>query len=211
MKKALLSLVLALALIAMFAVPAFAASSFNLGTPWGFANDAGQFGHWWGDGTESGGNPRPLNGLTPAMLQNMTRIEVEAPELDDGQTINIVVGGPSGPAGNPWWQELGAMTYANGVHTYTFNADQRSWFAENDGSLGGNIFIGGAWWPAWDTLGVTRVTLFYNAPGGGGGSSGGGDKENAAGGGDATMIALALIALALAGGAAFFVSKKIKA
>jgi LPXTG-motif cell wall-anchored protein len=207
MKKALLSLTLAVALIAMIAAPAFAASTFNLGEPWGFANDAGQYGHWWGDGTtDSADNERPKNGLTTAMLQNMIRIEVEAPELADGQTINIVVGGPSGPAGNPWWQELGEMAYADGVHTYTFSAAQRAWFEDNDGDVGGNIFIGGAWWPAYDTLGITKATLFYTASGGGGGGS-----NNAGKTGDATMIALALIALTLAAGGAFLAARKIKA
>jgi hypothetical protein len=208
MKKALLSLVLALALIAMFAAPALAASTLNITTPSMYTDD----GNWanWRIGE---------TGITLDMMKNVIRVEIEMENFEDWTEANHDWGrrgiGAVVATPNNAWQDVpsSAITYAGGKYSIDLSSF-RSSFAEitgeEDAAFG--FYVGDDWWGvSFRDMGATRVTLVYEGAGGGGSSGGGGDKENAAGGGDATMIALALIALALAGGAAFFVSRKIKA
>ena len=189
-----MAIVIVLVLASMLTIPAMAAErAFNLGDP--FTKENAAFGIWYVDGDEKG-DPK---GLTAAMLQNTVRVEIEMPELEDGQELLIIFNAP-GVGG--WWMEGPYASYDDGVYTFRLGGGNMAKYfdQETDDGAGGSIWIGGSWWGIpWEDLGVTKATLFYTSDGGG-----------AVVTGVTSLIALALGAFTFSSGAAFVVIRKIK-
>jgi LPXTG-motif cell wall-anchored protein len=188
MKKALLSLALAVALVAMIAAPAFA---LDLPLNGHAMQQGGQFPEWVTVGTDQ----NETRGIPVDVFAASRGIRLHVAEEPEGLEM-IAFGGGNGWT---WTQAAVKGTFADGVLTIRW-ADNNVNAATLHGEEGVKILIG-TWGVQWADQGVTKVELISG--GGGPGASG---KT-----GDATMIALALVALTLAAGAAFFVGRKIKA
>jgi hypothetical protein len=205
MKKALLSLSLAVLLIAAFALPAFAAT-YTYHEDWG------------------GGRLTIVTDLKEAGVAfsikdikiNGASVAFDASELiwENGE-LNFVNGWADGANGWPAIRDgLGVVGSFDSLSvTLTIGTDEGTGFtAFIAGTLNSDWIEGTDQAVKFDAGNEFTVTIGTVAGGGGGGgSAGGGDKENAAGGGDATMITLALLALGLGGLGAFVLRRKIAA
>jgi LPXTG-motif cell wall-anchored protein len=189
MKKALLSLALAVALVAMIAAPAFA--NVTLPVNGHSMQQGGQMPEWITVGTDD-----KTDGIDPAVFATSTGIRLTMAEEPEGLQL-IFLGGGNGWS---WTQSDANYTFADGALTIRW-ADNGLNAATLHGDDDGLKILIGTWGVQWADQGVTAVTLLARS-----GSPGASGKT-----GDTTMIALALVALTLAAGAAFFVGRKIKA
>jgi hypothetical protein len=195
MKKALLSLALAVVMIAMFAAPAIAANidlPINNFTAIGGARDAQK--GWATVGAEDQGTST----LTIADVSRATSLVLEVPSKPEGGIQLVVFGHFNGWSWGGGQYDLSADdVYSDGKLIFNFARLGISIPNNEDDAV--KILVC-YYDDSWDDLGVTKAYLTTSGGGGGGPRPG-----------DTTMIALAVIALALAAGATFFVVRKIKA
>ncbi|MDR0292976.1 MAG: LPXTG cell wall anchor domain-containing protein [Oscillospiraceae bacterium] len=190
MKKAFLSLAVALVLIAMLALPVLAANiSLPADTP--VSNGDTQQG-WATEGFEDEGAEKNIDA---ADLYKATAIVLEVSKEPIGADIHLILQTPAG-----WWQDNNmsvADVYADGK--ITFDLSKMKDWKWDAADIRAKVLI--AYYDS--NIADLGITKAYAVVGGGGGGS--------AKTGDGTMIALALVALALAGGATVFIARKVKA
>ena len=189
--KALLTLSVAIVLIAMFALPAFAAN-INLTLPPDWVNNDNQKG-WRSNGTDD-----QETDLTIEQMQSAKYLVLEVSKEPEGIGLQFTV-----QCDPNWsWDQTDlqvADLYKDGK--ITIELSKIPGWKNIAGATKGKFLV--AYYDGgWDALGVTKAYLTDSLGGGGGGSA----KT-----GDSAMIALAFGALALAGCAAVFVARKVKA
>jgi len=194
--KKILCIALVLILASVLTIPAMAAErAFNLGEPYVLEN-GGVVGMWYVDGSDRGA-PR---GLTPEIMQNCIRIELEMDELEDRSMV-ISFSAPGSPS--PWWEGGPEATYEDGKYVFRLGGGNMAVFFDQttDEGEGGSIWICDAWWGLqWADHGITKATLIYTSAGGGA----------AAATGVTSFIALAIGAFLVSGSGAVAVLRKIK-
>ncbi|MDR0325861.1 MAG: hypothetical protein LBI19_07205 [Oscillospiraceae bacterium] len=200
-RKAILTLALAVVLIAVFATPAFAATT-NLAWPPPLKGGAAD--NQWGWNSIMDNEPEST--FDADAFVNARYLVIEVSNTPEEGDLDFVWQG----SGNGWgwaqqrfafedvWQD-GKIVFDL---TKASNADK----IKDTGGDGGAVKFFAAYWEGggWADLGVTKAYLTSSLGGGGGGGG-------AARTGDATLITLAVIALALAAGASVFVVRKLKA
>jgi LPXTG-motif cell wall-anchored protein len=217
MKKALLSLALAVALVAMFAAPAFAATTVTLKTEdLGIGDDRLSLYGTVPDGEGDSGEWAPTNRtftVTELFTIVDTWVIVFKADASDMNLATIV------QSDQGWW--LGQSDAFFTIDGATVTIDVAGWRADNaDIFAGASTAVLGKFTLAnWDgPIALSDVESSYvitsvsegTPPPPPGSSGGDGDKESAKTG-DTAMIALAIAALTLAAGATIFIARKIKA
>jgi LPXTG-motif cell wall-anchored protein len=223
MKKALLSLALAAALVAMFAAPAFAArADLVLGLDIDDTSEGDRL-SWRSisDPEDWSGEGNLDRSFTTAEMAQMDSWVIEFNnDVSDLNLAFVYAGNGCG-----WWNGANEVMSVSGavvtIDLAALRANDSNFVKIGDDPLGKLIIA--IWDSGFPDAGGVKASWVTgaNIPGGGNGgegtpppppgSSGGdGDKESAKTG-DTAMIALAIAALTLAAGATVFVVRKIKA
>ncbi|MDR0325859.1 MAG: hypothetical protein LBI19_07195 [Oscillospiraceae bacterium] len=190
MKRAFLALAMAVVLVTVLAIPAFAAT-YDLGP----FNAPGGHSYWFSDGTDN-----TSTGLTADILKNATEIQIEFTEEPTGDIQFVFMGD-----GNNWsWKQFDAIFGPEkGTSLSIKLSDYPDWAAAVSGE-DGEVKIALGYWDGELSSIIKSATLVYSTSGGGGGGG-------AARTGDTTLIVLAITALTLAAGATVLIIRKIKA
>jgi LPXTG-motif cell wall-anchored protein len=220
MKKAILALALSVLLVAMFAMPAFAAPSYD-------AYLIGDINGWgsgfWGPGDD--GNVSDGNGVKVTGDGDYTVWIDWASEITAVEFIALIVNAPAEgaePKGESKFVDYpdGLLTIKSVKVDGTDVALTGGWMKQEDGVM--RHFINSPWNDthavnsAAPFIGGNRVEVVFtisgfSGDGGNGGGNGGGGSNSAGKTNDSTMIGLALLALGLAAAGAFFLRRKLAA